>query len=282
MDQRDAFRQDPGSAKAASAKPFQTGILQESFAATAFQDPGPTAAGKMKVAGDLRRNESIHYVPLPQTMQSYLALDVHDTHMDLRNVLQSNLARKGPDSAGAEELRYQNIFPTLTTGSVELVVKALTLYQPKKPGNNGNIGEVGFINLRGGESTTFLFKFVDTFTHSKNVILEKLFFSNYDIDTVQGIEDLEEQQMLAKHLAELVQTQEHHRRQLGEQLKKVQDQLRKQMIIATNFDKHNSFTKRAQELEKCCEEITKIDRRQKSKMHRQLSELQLPKTGPSA
>ena len=93
----------------------------------------------------------------------------------------------------------------------------------------------------------------------------------------QEIEELEEQQMLAKHLAELVQIQEHHRRQFGEQLKKVQDQLRKQNIIATNFDKHNSFTKRAQELEKYCEELTKIDRRQKSKMHRQLSELQLPK-----
>ena len=141
-----------------------------------------TAAGKLQVAGDLRRNESIHYVPLPQTTQSYLALDVHDMHMDLRNVVQNNLAGKGPDPAGAEELRYENVFPNLTTGSVDLVVTALTSYHPKNSDNNGVKGEVGSINFRGGRSTTFLFKFVDTFNHSKNVTLEKLFFSYYDID----------------------------------------------------------------------------------------------------
>ena len=143
-----------------------------------------TAAGKLKVGGDKRRNESIHYVPVPQTWQNYVALDAQNLYMDLTNVVQNNLGGKGPNTsaAAAEEIRYQNIFPTLTTGSVDLVVTALTLYQPKKPGNNGNIGEVGSINFRGGKSTTFLFKFVDTFNHSKNVTLEKLFFSYYDID----------------------------------------------------------------------------------------------------
>ena len=89
-----------------------------------------TAAGKLQVGGDLRRNESIHYVPLPQTMQSYLALDVYDMHMDLRNVVQNNLGGKGPNTsaAAAEELRYENVFPNLTTGSVDLVVTALTKY----------------------------------------------------------------------------------------------------------------------------------------------------------
>ena len=117
-------------------------------------------------------------------MQSYLALDVHDMHMDLRNVVQNNLGGKGPNTsaAAAEELRYENIFPNLTTGSVDLVVTALTKYQPKNTGNNGVNGEVGSINFRGGRSTTFLFKFVDNFNHSKNVTLEKLFFSYYDID----------------------------------------------------------------------------------------------------
>ena len=104
-----------------------------------------TAAGKLQVAGDLRSPESIHYVPLPQTMQSYLAIDVHDMYMDLRNVVQTNLAGKGSDPAEAEELRYENVFPNLTTGSVDLVVKAETSYHPKRPANNGVKGEVGSI-----------------------------------------------------------------------------------------------------------------------------------------
>ena len=80
-------------------------------------------------------------------MQSYLALDVHDVYMDLRNLVQNNLAGKGPDPAGAEELRYENVFPNLTTGSVDLVVKAKTSSHPKRPANNGVKGEVGSINF---------------------------------------------------------------------------------------------------------------------------------------
>ena len=65
--------------------------------------------------------------------------------MDLRTVVQNNLARKGPDPAGAEELRYENVFPNLTTDSGDLVVKAETSYHPKRPENNGVKGEVGSI-----------------------------------------------------------------------------------------------------------------------------------------
>ena len=135
-----------------------------------------TTAAKVKVGGDIRRNESIHYF-----LHNYVALDINNVYMDLTNVVQNNLGGKGPDT-GAEELRYENVFPTLTTGSVDLVVTALTNYDPKKSGNNGAEGEVGSINFRGGESTTFLFKFVDTSNHSKSVTLERLFFSYYDID----------------------------------------------------------------------------------------------------
>ena len=52
------------------------------------------------------------------------------------------------------------MFPNLTTGSVDLVVKAETSSHPKRPANHGVKGEVASINLRGGRSTTFLFKFV--------------------------------------------------------------------------------------------------------------------------
>ena len=138
----------------------------ELAAAYAFkaQSHGPMRARQaLQVARDLCRPESIHYVLLPQTTQRYLALAVHDMYMDLRNVVQNNLARKGPDLAGAEELRYENGFPNLTTGSVDLVVKAETSSHPKGPANHGVKGEVGSINLRGGRSTTFLFKFVATF-----------------------------------------------------------------------------------------------------------------------
>ena len=104
-----------------------------------------TAAGKLQVARDLRSPESIHYVTLSQTMRRYLALAVHDIYMDLRTVVQNNLARKGPDPAGADELRYENVFPNLTKDSVDLVVKAETSYHPKRPANNGVKGEVGSI-----------------------------------------------------------------------------------------------------------------------------------------
>ena len=129
----------------------------------AFSTAAATAAGKLQVTRDLRRSESIHYVPLPQTMQRYLPLDDHDMYMDLCNVVQNNLAGKGPDPAGAEELRYENVFPNITTDSVDLVLNAETSYHPKRPANNGEKGEIGSINLRGGSSITFLFKFVATF-----------------------------------------------------------------------------------------------------------------------
>ena len=57
----------------------------------------------------------------------------------------SYLARKGPDPAGAEELRYENVFPNLTMDSVDLVMKAETSCHPKRPANNGVKGEVGSI-----------------------------------------------------------------------------------------------------------------------------------------
>ena len=60
-------------------------------------------------------------------------------------------------------MRYENAFPTLTTGSADLVVKAETSYHPKRPANHGVKGEVGSIHLRGGRSTTSLFKFAATF-----------------------------------------------------------------------------------------------------------------------
>ena len=122
-----------------------------------------TAAGKLQVAGNLRSSESIHYELLPQNMQRYLALAVHDMYMDLRAVLPNNLAGKRPDPAGAEELRYEHAFPTLTTGSADLVVKAETSYHPKRPANDGVKGEDGSIHFRGGRSTAFLFKFAATF-----------------------------------------------------------------------------------------------------------------------
>ena len=122
-----------------------------------------TAAGKLQVAGDLRSPESIHYVLLSQTMQRYLALAVHDMHMDLRTVVRNNLARKGPDPAGAEELRYESVLPHLTMGSVDLVLNAETSSHPKRPANHGVKGEVGSIHLRGGRSTAYLFKFAATF-----------------------------------------------------------------------------------------------------------------------
>ena len=147
---------------------FAQDSLQQNELAAAYafkaQTHGPTRARKaLQVAGDLRRPESIHYDLLPQTMQRYLPLDDHDMYMDLRTVVQNNLARKGPDPAGAEELRYENVFPNPTTDSVDLVVKAETSYHPKRLAKNGVRGEIGSIHLRGGRSTTYLFKFVATF-----------------------------------------------------------------------------------------------------------------------
>ena len=84
--------------QAQSLGPTRARELQNELAAaygqTKARTAAATAAGKLQVAGNLCSPESIHYEPLPQIMQSYLALAVHDMHMDLRTVVQNNLARK--------------------------------------------------------------------------------------------------------------------------------------------------------------------------------------------
>ena len=57
----------------------------------------------------------------------------------------------------------------------------------------------------------------------------------------------------------------------------MQYQLRSNNEKEKNFNKHNRFTKRAQELEKYCTELTKSIDEEKSKMHSQLSKLELSK-----
>ena len=80
------------------------------------------------------------------------------------------------------------------------------------------------------------------------------------------------------HPAVLVDRKELRPNQLRKsQLRKMQYQLRKQNIIATNFAMTNSFTKRAQELEKYCAELIKINRRQKAKVHSKFRNVQLAK-----
>ena len=303
-----------------------------------------TAAGKLQVAGDLRNPESIHYVPLPQTMQSYLAIDVHDMYMDLRNVAQNNLAGKGLETAEAEELRYENVFPNLTTGSVDLVVKAETSYHPKRPANNGVKGEVGSIimavwailpfSLWPGMGVNAYFAYTTVgFKGQSNPVKKVLFavaiesvifivMSSLDIRRMifkifpawmmkammarigmfvafiglqsgKGIDiikdhpavlvdlvEVEEQKMLAKHLAELGdlgKMRKNRRRQLGEQLKKVQYQLGSDNNKEKNFDKHNNFHKWLRELEKYCEELTKSIDDGKSKVHSKFRSAQLAK-----
>ena len=83
--------------------------------------------------------------------------------------------------------------------------------------------------------------------------------------------------MHAKHLAELGELQRRRRRHNAGQLSKMQYQLRNHNEKEKNFNKHNSFTKRAQELEKYCTELTKSIDDEKSKMHSQLSKLELSK-----
>ena len=49
--------------------------------------------------------------------------------MDLRYVVQNNMAGKGPAPAGAEELRYENVFPNLTTGSADMYMDLRNVVQ---------------------------------------------------------------------------------------------------------------------------------------------------------
>ena len=297
----------------------------------------------------------------PRPMQRYLALDVHDMYMDLRNVVQNNLAGKGPDPAGAEELRYENVFPNLTTGSVDLVVKAETSSHPKRPANNGVKGEVGSIHFRGGRSTTFLFKFVATFimavwanlpfslwpgmgmnayfAHTivgfkgqSNPVKQVMFavaiegvifivMSSLDIRRMIfkifpawmmkatmagigmflafiGLQSGKGIDIIRDHPAVLVDLVKSFRRITDNFDEKVHNSFRSctesfqeaPYDIATNFDNELQETfcsfrlgrQRAQELEKYCEELTKINRQQKAKVHSKFRIAQLAKVHSQA
>ena len=288
------------------------------------------AAGKLQVAGDLRSSEGIHSVPLPQTMQSYLAIDVHDVYMDLRNVVQNNLAGKGSDPAEAEEFRYENVFPNLTTGSVDLVVKAETSHHPKRPANNGVKGKVGSIimavwatlpfSLWPGMGMNAYFAYTTVgFKGQSNpvkkvmfaVVIDDVIFivmSSFDIRRMIfkifpawmmkatmagirmflafiGLQSGNGIDIIRDHPAVLLEELETMLAALGKlhqqlragQLSKVQYQLRSDNEIEKNFDKNNSFTKKAQELEKYCEELTKSIDDGKSKAHSKFRSAQLAK-----
>ena len=268
-------------------------------------------------------------------MQSYLAIDVHDMYMDLRNVVQNNLAGK---PAEAEELRYENVFPNLTTGSVDLVVKAETSYHPKRLANNGVKGEVGsiimavwatlplslwpgmgmnayfahttvglkgqsnpvkkvmfavaiegviFIVMSSLDIRRMIFKIFQAWMMKATMAGFGMFLAFIGLQSGNGIDiirdhpavlvDLVEELPEDRELGNLGKIHENRRRQLGEQLSTMQYQLRKQNIIATNFAMTNSFTKRAQELEKYCEELTKSIDDGKSKCTASLGALNLQK-----
>ena len=74
-----------------------------------------TPAGKLKVGGDMRRNESIHHVPGPGSWQNYVALDTQNLYMDLTNAVRNNPGGKGPNTsiaaAAAEKGKVSEHFP---------------------------------------------------------------------------------------------------------------------------------------------------------------------------
>ena len=65
-----------------------------------------------------------------------------------------------------------------------------------------------------------------------------------------------------------------HQQLRAGQLSKVQYQLRKQNIIATNFDKHNNFHQWLRELQKYCAELRKIHQKFRRKSSQELEELE--------
>ena len=82
---------------------------------------------------------------------------------------------------------------------------------------------------------------------------------------------------LAKHLAHLGKIQEKRRRQRAGQLSKVQYKLRSDNQEKNEPDKQNHFAKMVRKLEKYCEELKKMDRQQKAKVHNKFRNAQLAK-----
>jgi len=111
------------------------------------------------------------------------------TFMDLgkSTLVYNNLAGKKP---GPKEMVFASA-ATFEGAAVDLVVKFKHgNYTPPSPAKNGKFGDLGQINMGGGDEARFSFTFVETGTKTP-VELPDFFFSFFDIDqTADGSEVL--------------------------------------------------------------------------------------------
>lgn len=115
-------------------------------------------------------------------MSSLAFCDVDASIMDLTlsELVYSNLGRKGPDLDQPEGLRFNHILENKGK-SVDMIVNALSEYNPQNTSQNRLNGKFVQINIGRGQSVDLSFKFVDSET-SEDVVIDFMYFSMFDID----------------------------------------------------------------------------------------------------
>ena len=148
--------------------------------------------------------------------------------MDLRTVVQNNLAGKGPDPAGAEELRYENGFPNLITGSADLVVKVTFAVA---------IDDVIFIVMSSLAIRLMIFKIFSAWMMKAPMAGIGMFFAFIGLHSGNGID------LIRDHPAVLVD--------LVEELVEI-DNFMKKSFKEKELAEHHNFQKWLRELENSC------------------------------
>lgn len=115
-------------------------------------------------------------------MSSLAFCNVEASIVDLRlsTLVYSNLGRKGPDFDQPEGLRFNHILENKGK-SVDLIVHALTEYNPQNISQNRLNGKFVQINIAREQTVDLKFRFVDSETSDK-VVIDFMYFSMFDID----------------------------------------------------------------------------------------------------
>jgi len=98
----------------------------------------------------------------------------------LSSLVYSNLGKKGPDFDQPEGLRFNHILENKGK-SVDLIVHALSEYNPQNISQNRLNGKFVQINIAREQSVDLKFRFVDSDT-SEDVVIDFMYFSMFDID----------------------------------------------------------------------------------------------------
>lgn len=155
--------------------------LTESQAKQSVQFEFPPGASSLEVEFSItngRRGRNFMFAGMSSLAFCNIEASIVDP--SLSHLVYSNLGSKGPDFKEPEGLRFSNI--VMHNGkSVDLIVHALSEYNPQNVSQNKLNGKFVQINIARDASVDLKFRFVDSKT-SDDVVVDFMYFSMFDID----------------------------------------------------------------------------------------------------